>query len=95
MISIETIAAIRDLSIIVLTGVAVIVLLMGGLSFYRLSRSVQRTARNVEAISEILLDSVARPLRNIPTILESGKNVLGWVQEYLSKDRRNEQNDDS
>ena len=93
--SIEIIAAIRDLAIIVLAGVAAIVLLIGGLSIYRLSRSVHRTAKNVEAISQILLESVVRPLRNIPTILESGRNVLGWVQEYLSKERRNEQYDDS
>lgn len=93
--TIEVIAAIRDLSIIVLAGVAVIVLLMGGVSIYRLSRSVNRTAANVEAISVILHESVAKPLRNIPTILETGRNVLGWVQEYLSKERRNEQDDNS
>jgi uncharacterized membrane protein affecting hemolysin expression len=92
--TIETIAAIRDLAIIVLAGVAVIVLLMGGVSIYRLSRSVHRTAGNVEAISAILLESVAKPLRNIPTIVETGRNVLGWVQEYLSKERRNEQDDE-
>ena len=62
---------------------------------YRLSRPLRRTAQNVEAISEILHESVARPLSNIPTILELGRNVLGWVQQYLSNERRNEQNDDS
>ena len=93
--NIETIAAIRDLAIIVLAGVAVIVLSLGGISIYRLSRSVHRTAANVEAISGILLESVVRPLRNIPTILETGRSVLGWVQEYLSRERRNEQDDES
>ncbi len=61
----------------------------------RITRSVRRTAANVEVISGILLESVARPLANIPTILETGKNVVGWVQQYLSKERRDEQNDDS
>lgn len=75
--------------------VAVIVLLVGGVSLLRITRSVRRTAANVEVISGILLESVARPLANIPTILETGKNVVGWVQQYLSKERRDEQNDDS
>ena len=92
---IETIAAIRDLSIIVLAGVVVIVLVVGSVSANRLYRSVNRTAANVEAISVILLESVAKPLRNIPTILDTGRSVLGWVQEYLSKERRNEQDDES
>lgn len=92
---IETIAAIRDLSIIVLAGVVVIVLLVGSVSANRLSRSVNRTVANVEAISVILLESVAKPLRNIPTILDTGRSVLGWVQEYLSKERRKEQDDES
>ena len=92
---IETIAAIRDLSIIVLAGVVVIVLVVGSVSANRLSRSVNRTAANVEAISVILLESVAKPLRNIPLILDTGRSVLGWVQEYLSKERRNEQDDES
>ena len=92
---IETIAAIRDLSIIVLAGVVVIVLVVGSVSANRLSRSVNRTAANVEAISVILLESVAKPLRNIPTILDTGRSVLGWVQEYLSKERRNEQDDEA
>ena len=92
---IETIAAIRDLSIIVLAGVVVIVLVVGSVSANRLSRSVNRTAANVEAISVIILESVAKPLRNIPTILDTGRSVLGWVQEYLSKERRNEQDDEA
>jgi hypothetical protein len=92
---IETIAAIRDLSIIVLAGVVVIVLVVGSVSANRLSRSVNRTVANVEAISVILLESVAKPLRNIPTILDTGRSVLGWVQEYLSKERRKEQDDES
>jgi hypothetical protein len=75
--------------------VAIIVLLVGGVSLLRITRSVRRTAANVEVISGILLESVARPLANIPTILETGKNVVGWVQQYLSKERRDEQNDDS
>ncbi len=75
--------------------VAIIVLLVGGVSLLRIIRSVRRTAANVEIISGILLESVARPLANIPTILETGKNVVGWVQQYLSKERRDEQDDDS
>ena len=75
--------------------VAIIVLLVGGVSLLRITRSVRRTAANVEIISGILLESVARPLANIPTILETGRNVVGWVQQYLSKERRDEPDDDS
>ena len=93
--NIETIAAIRDLAIIVLAAVATTALLLGSVSIYRLSRSAHRTAQNVETISEILLESVARPLSNIPVILDAGKSVLGWVQEYLSKNRREGGDDES
>ncbi len=75
--------------------VAIIVLLVGGVSLLRITRSVRRTAANVEIISGILLESVAKPLANIPTILETGRNVVGWVQQYLSKERRDEQDDES
>lgn len=75
--------------------VAIVVLLVGGVSLLRITRSVRRTAANVEIISGIVLESVAKPLANIPTILETGRNVVGWVQQYLSKERRDEQDDDS
>ena len=70
-------------------------LIAGGVYLLKISRSVRRTAKNVEVISEVLLESVARPLSNIPMILESAGNVFGWVQQYLSKDRREEQDDDA
>jgi hypothetical protein len=75
--------------------VAIVVLLVGGVSLLRITRSVRRTAANVEIISGIVLESVAKPLANIPTILETGRNVVGWVQQYLSKERRDEPDDDS
>lgn len=75
--------------------VAIIVLLVGGVSLLRITRSVRRTAENVEIISGIVLESVAKPLANIPTILETGRNVVGWVQQYLSKERRDEPDDES
>ena len=69
-----------------MVGVAIV----GSVYVVQISKSVRRTARNVEDISEILRDSVLRPLSNIPVMMESAGNVLGWVQQYISKDRRNE-----
>ena len=69
-------------------------IVVGSVYAVQVSKSVRRTARNVEDISEILRDSVLRPLSNIPMMMESAGNVLGWVQQYISKDRRNE-NDES
>ena len=74
---------------VVLVGVAIV----GSVYAIQISKSVRRTTRNVEEISEILRDSVLRPLSNIPVIMESAGNVLGWVQQYISKERRNEDDD--
>lgn len=71
----------------------VTVVIVGSVYGVRVSKSVQRTAKNIEEISEILRDSVLRPLSNIPMIMESTGNVLGWVQQYISKDRRKEDDD--
>ena len=68
----------------------VAVVIVGVVYGVRVSKSVERTARNIEEISEILRDSVLRPLSNIPMIMESTGNVLGWVQQYISKNRRKE-----
>ena len=63
-----------------------------GLSLYR---SIKHTAMNVEAISGVLLESVARPLSNIPTLVELGRSVVGWVQEYRTRQGRDEEDDDA
>ena len=78
-----------------LSGVLVIAAAVGGLMGFSLYRSIKRTAVNVEAISGVLLESVARPLSNIPTLVELGRSVVGWVQEYRSRQGRYEEDDDA
>ena len=73
-----------------LAVVVVAAVIVGSVYGVQVSKSVRRSARNIEEISEILKDSVLRPLSNIPMIMESTGNVLGWVQQYISKDRRKE-----
>ena len=74
-------------------GVLVVLAVSGGLLAFRLYRSIQRTAQNVEAISGVMLESVARPLSHIPTLVEIGRSVVGWVQEYRANQGREEEDD--
>ena len=74
-------------------GISVVALVVGGVMVLSLYWSVKRSAQNVEAISGVVLESVARPLSNIPTLVELGRSVVGWVQEYRSRQGRDEDDD--
>jgi len=87
---IETISTIRDVFIIVLTGIFILVLLVGGFLAFGIFRSVRRTVRNVEEVTSIIVNRVARPLSNIPGLAGVARTVLGLVQQYRSRERRNE-----
>ena len=87
---IETISTIRDIFIIVFTGIFILVLLVVSLLGFRLMRSVRRTVRNVEEVSSIIVNRVARPLSNLPALAEVARTVMGLVQQYRSRERRNE-----
>ena len=65
-------------------------LLVTGLLLFRLYRSARRVTQNLEEISSIVLNRVARPLSTLPPLIEVVKYVLGLVQQYRSRERRNE-----
>ena len=90
MCTVVAVALIRDLSIIVATGVISLAILVVGLLFFLLYRSIRRTTRNLEEISSITLNKVAKPLSSFSTLLEAMNHVLGWVQQYRSQERRSE-----
>ena len=56
-------------------------------SLLRLFRSTRRVTQNLEEISEILLNRVARPLSVVPTVMEVVREVVELVREYRGKDR--------
>jgi hypothetical protein len=81
---------IRDIFIIVFTGLAILVLLVGGFLVFGLLRSIRGTVRNAEEVTSIIVNKVARPLSNIPAVADVVRTVVGLVQEYRSRERRNE-----
>ena len=81
---------IRDIFIIVFTGVFTLVLLVGIFLAFGLFRSVRRTVRNVEEVTSIIVNKVAKPLSNLPALADVVRTVLGLVQQYRSRERRNE-----
>ncbi len=83
----------RDIFIIVYTGVFSIVLLVIAILAFRLYRSARRVTGNMEEISGIVLDRVARPLTSLPPLIEIVNYVLGWVQELRSRGRRSDDDD--
>ena len=84
--AIETIAIIRDLFIIVFAGTFTLAVLVTGLWLFRLYRSVHRTGENLEEISSIVLNRVARPLSTVPPLMDVVKYVEGWIQECRSRE---------
>ena len=80
----------RDIFIIVFTGIFSVVLLMIAILAFRLYRSARRVTGNVEEISSIVLERVARPLTSLPPLIEMINLALGWVQELRSRGRRSD-----
>ena len=80
----------RDVFIIVYTGVFSVVMLVSGVLIFRLYRSARRVIKNMEEISGIVLDRVARPLTSLPPLMEIANYVLGLVQEFRSRGRRSD-----
>ena len=63
---------------------------MGSFLAFGLFRSVRRTVRNVEEVTSIIVNRVAKPLSNLPALADVVRTVLGLVQQYRSRERRNE-----
>jgi hypothetical protein len=86
----ELIALIRDILIIVASGIFILILLGVAFVLLRLYPSVRRITRNVEESSNILRNVVSKPLNLAPAIVELVNRVTGLVAQFRSRERRNE-----
>ena len=81
--------------LIVFTGVLTLLALVGSIGILRLYRSTRRVSQNMEDISGIVLNRVAKPLVNLPPLLDTVKDVFGFVQELWAKDQNEVEKDES
>ena len=79
----ETIALIRDIFLIVASGLFIGMVLVGGVMGFRLYRSAKLSVRNVEESFR----NVAKPLSNIA---EKAGPVIRLVQRLRSGEKRSE-----
>ena len=79
----EAIAIIRDIFLIVASGLFIGIVLVGGALAFRFYRSARRSVRNVQEFSR----NVVRPLSNI---VEKAGPVIRLVQRLRSGERRRE-----
>ncbi len=88
------IALIRDIFIIVNSGIFIIILLGAGYVLFRVYRqlypSVLRTTRNLEESSNIVVNILSQPVNLITTLLEVTNRVWGTVEQFIKRERRNE-----
>ena len=80
---IEALATIRDIFLIVATGLFIVIALVGGVMAFRLYLSVRRSVRNVEEFSR----KVVRPLSDI---VDKVGPVIRLVQRLRSGERRSD-----
>ncbi len=73
--------------VIVFTGLSTLLLVVWSVWFFRVYRSTRQVTQNVEEITGILLNRVARPLSVVPTVMEVVRGVVELVQEYRNPDR--------
>ena len=73
--------------VIVFTGLSTLLLVVWSVWFFRVYRSTRQVTQNVEEITGILLNRVARPLSVVPTVMEVVRGVVELVQEYRNTDR--------
>ena len=94
MDTLEKIALIRDIFIIVNSGIFIIILLGAGYALFRVYRqlypSVLRTTRNLEESSNIVVNILSQPVNLITTLLEVTNRVWGTVEQFIKRERRNE-----
>ncbi len=73
--------------VIAFTGVSTLLLAVWSVWLFRVYRSTRQVTQNVEEITGILLNRVARPLSVVPTVMEVVRGVVELVQEYRHTDR--------
>jgi hypothetical protein len=81
--------------VIVFAGVLTLLALVGSIGILRLYRSTRRVSQNMEDISGIILNRVAKPLVNLPPLLDTVKDVFGFVQELRAKNQNEVEKDES
>ncbi len=88
------IVLIRDIFIIVNSGIFIIILLGAGYVLFRVYRqlypSLLRTTRNLEESSNIVVNILSQPVNLITTLLEVTNRVWGTVEQFIKRERRNE-----
>ncbi len=88
------ITLIRDIFIIVNSGIFLIILLGAGYVLFRVYRqlypSLLRTTRNLEESSNIVVNILSQPVNLITTLLEVTNRVWGTVEQFIKRERRNE-----
>ena len=73
--------------VIVFTGLSTLLLVVWNVWLFRVYRSTRQVTQNVEEITGVLLNRVARPLSVVPTVMEVVRGVVKLVQEYRNPDR--------
>ena len=73
--------------VIVFTGLSTLLLVVWSVWLFRVYRSTRQVTQNVEEITGILLNRVARPLSVVPTVMEVVRGVVKLVQECRNPDR--------
>ena len=73
--------------VIVFTGLSTLLLVVWSVWLLRVYRSTRQVTQNVEEITGILLNRVARPLSVVPTVMEVVRGVVELVQEYRNPDQ--------
>jgi hypothetical protein len=88
----ETIAMIRDISIIAASGVVALVFLVAGFILLRVYLQIyltlRRAARKFEQSSDLVLNVVSQPLNMVSAIVDLVNRVLGVVEQFRNKERR-------
>lgn len=90
----EIIAVIRDIFVIVASGVSILILLGVGYIMLRLYPSIRRTTQNVEQSSSIIHNIVSQPLSLIGAVVELLNRGLGMLDTFRKRERRNEDGED-
>ena len=67
-----------------------IVALVVSVLLFRLYHPLRRTSQNLEVISDVFAERVARPLSNLPALLELVRYAVSWVQGLWSEERGGE-----
>ena len=88
------IALIRDIFIIVNSGIFIIILLGAGYVLFRVYRqlypSVLRTTRNLEESSNLVVNILSQPVNLITALLELTNRVWRTVEQFIKREGRNE-----